>query len=50
MRRDIKVSCESDVKSGILVSSLEKICLGSENKPYNLVRNDFIFNFVTCTN
>ena len=24
MRRDIKVSCESDLKSGILVSSLEK--------------------------
>ena len=25
IRRDIKVSCESDLKSGILVSSLEKI-------------------------
>ena len=24
MRRDIKVSCENDVKSAILVSSLEK--------------------------
>ena len=24
IRRDIKVSCESDLKSGILVSSLEK--------------------------
>ena len=24
MRRDIKVSCESDLSSGILVSSLEK--------------------------